>query len=177
MVASFWMSHAALGICEFEAVFAHLLMFIKMQDQHGQSFAIKHERRLLDLFYNRLKASIEFDLNLLLSEPCKEIVHELQLSGLSDPKKVEKKTPNPPPSTGKGSGKKPGPSTAPAADSKVEPIKAVRKQICFDFDPSRGHKCSLGAACSREHLDTKVADLLVRFDKARASFKGKKSSP
>ena len=184
MVASFWMSHAALGICEFEAVFAHLLMFIKMQDQHGQTFAIKHERRLLDLFYNRLKASTEVDVNLLLSEPCREIVHELQLSGLNNPKKDQKEKSAPAPAAsakaakGAGASAKPAPSSATKVkDQPIDGVKAVRKQICFDFDPHRGHACNLGAQCTREHLDTKVADLLVRFDKARAAFKGKRGSP
>ncbi len=143
MVASFWMSHAVVGICEFESVFAHLLMFIKMQDQHGQSFAIKHERRLLDLCYNRTKASQEFDLDLLLSEPCTEIVHELQLSGLHNIKPI-KQSSNPRPSAANlsASTANPAPSAASKiASPKVAAAKIVKKQICFNFDPLRNIHC------------------------------------
>ena len=48
--------------------------------------------------------------------------------------------------------------------------KATRKQVCFDFNPSAGRRCPLGARCTKEHLDTKDPALKARFDKAKAAF-------
>jgi hypothetical protein len=175
MVLSFWMSHAAIGICKFEAVFAHILMFIRMQDQYGIAFAIKHERRLLDRCYTSLKGSVEFDLDILLSRPCPEIVQEILLTkAIEDKPRAPVKLPaNPPPALGASAST--SASTTDQAAAKIKDGKVARKQVCFDHNPSQGIFCPLKSKCSREHLDTKVEALLVRFEKARASFKGKRS--
>jgi hypothetical protein len=173
MVLSFWISHAAIGICKFEAVFSHILMFIRMQDQYGIAFAIKHERRLLDRCYTSLKASVEFDIDDLLSRPCPDIVQEILLTKAIEDKprapiKLPGKSP-PAPGASAASG------TSTTDQAKVKDVKSVRKPVCFDHNPSQGIFCPLKSKCLKEHLDTKVESLLVRFEKAKSCFKGKRS--
>ncbi|CAE8635670.1 unnamed protein product [Polarella glacialis] len=81
----------------------------------------------------------EFDIDALISVPCVEIVTEIQLLGIKHAKAKAKAV------------AKPG-----------------RKQICFNRDPSRSGICSLGSKCSRDHLDTTVAESLARYDAAKS---------
>ncbi|CAE8619818.1 unnamed protein product [Polarella glacialis] len=153
MISSFWLSHATVGICQFEAVIAHILMFAKMQDRFGLPVAVKHEHRLLDLCHNRLKASEEFDIDALISVPSVEIVTEIQLLGIKPVEEKPKKAPPPPPKGAKA-------VAAASAVAAKAVAKPGRKQICFNHDPSRAGVCSLGSKCSRDHLDTTLPSRL-----------------
>ncbi|CAE8601583.1 unnamed protein product, partial [Polarella glacialis] len=172
-----WLSHAAVGICQFEAVIAHILTFAKMQDRFGLPFAVKHERRLLDLCHNRLKASEEFDIDALIF-PCVEIVTEIQLLGIKHVEEKPTKTPPPPPPPPPPEGAKGVAAAAAKAKAKAKAVAMPgRKQICFNHDPSRSGVCSLGSKCSRDHLDTTVAEPLARYDAAKSKFSSRLLAP
>ena len=152
MISTFWLSHAAVGIVNFGVVLAHMLCVVKMHSDHGLLFAIRHERRLVDLLQLRLDFGESLNLAKLLSLPVQSIVNELLLSDRDRPvlpkdkkKPVLPPPPPPPPGpktsakvdsgTGKGSGKgSPGPATS-------------RKLafICFLHDPASKKVCTLGA--------------------------------
>ena len=49
------------------------------------------------------------------------------------------------------------------------------KYICFDHHPATGKKCPNGDSCQKQHLDTKNADDLARYDKAKTAHDSAKA--
>ncbi|CAE8619680.1 unnamed protein product, partial [Polarella glacialis] len=127
-----------------------------------KSYASNDEAPTFDLA-SALRTLKEFDLDALISAPCIQIVQELQLLGM---KPVEAKLdPSPKVIAAAKVTDPPAPKSAKAvaaAAAKAAAVKPSRKQICFGHDPSRDNVCSFGSKCIREHLDTKVAESLVR---------------
>ncbi|CAE8667350.1 unnamed protein product [Polarella glacialis] len=143
--------------------------FLEKEDQRalikkwGLKVEIQPPARILSMISSfwLSHASEEFDIDALISVPCVEIVTEIQLLGIKHVEEKPTKAPPPPPPPVGAKG-----VAASAAKAKAK-AKAVaepgRKQICFNHDPSRSGVCSLGSKCSRDHLDTAVAESLARF--------------
>jgi hypothetical protein len=181
MILTFWLSHAAVGIIDFVDVFAHMLVFTKMDSEEGLHFAIQHERRLVDYCQLQLKASRPFDLGQLLMAPCPPIVNELR--------HLAHHTPKNPPSVPQEKGKKPlplenGPKGGGKAKAPGAPAKgagkgdkpppasppAKRLPICFQHDPASDKVCAARPTCPNEHLDTKTVEGADRFARALKAF-------
>ncbi|CAE8717703.1 unnamed protein product [Polarella glacialis] len=201
MIASFWLSHAALAIVDFRDVVSHMLCLFKMHSEFGMDFSISYERRLADHIQHNLRSHVFLDMPVLLANPVPSIMSELQLSsrrtknfvprtadlteasvkGDGKGKARNKQTTDPlPPSGSPPNVVKETPATRHEPE-KGKPLNVVgtekRAGVCFKEDTANKIFCPLKDSCPKVHLDTKLPADAERFNRAKTSWQAKKTPP
>ncbi|CAE8684851.1 unnamed protein product [Polarella glacialis] len=201
MIASFWLSHAALAIVDFRDVVSHMLCLFKMHSEFGMDFSISYERRLADHIQHNLRSHVFLDMPVLLANPVPSIMSELQLSsrrtknfvprtadlteasvkGDGKGKARNKQTTDPlPPSGSPPNVVKETPATRHEPE-KGKPLNVVgtekRAGVCFKEDTANKIFCPLKDSCLKVHLDTKLPADAERFNRAKTSWQAKKTPP
>ena len=176
-VATFWLSHSAVGACRPESAMAHVLVLIRMASERSLKFAVAYERRLAIYVENKGREKSQRSLDSMLESEVESIVRDLEIRSHRE--------------TGTGGGPSqphrpgPRPGQGPAVDAlgpkrpdkpsgggpaKDKQPKDLSKEVCFAHDPRESKVCPHGDKCQRLHLDTVKAEEASRFDKALASF-------
>ena len=171
---SLWLTHAVLNIITFKDVFLHLLLLLRLIAEKDILYAVKYERHLQICIINHIRSSGDNTVASFLTSLQEKVAIDMDL----DFTRRQVVTPPRKPQGGRKTSRsrsppklRPGPKIK--ASKEHQPKK---KLICFHHDPANGITCPLGDKCPNTHLDTNEASAKERFDRARASFKGKVSS-
>ena len=184
----FWLSHLAIGQVDLASVLAHLLLLIRLIEEHSVSYASSYLNCLLIELLEKQKASVFVDVSEFISSRQDRILTRLDLKLGSRPARVDKLG-----ARDKGAGrgglvkdKAPGkvkggkPSVAaparvqagsrpPAVPSPASGKGGARQQICFSENTLEDKKCS-NTSCPRLHLDTRLPADLDRFLNAKKTY-------
>ena len=188
-VSCFWLSHFAIGEVSITAVFAHVLLISRIADERSSDFASKYVLLFNEHLKDRIKSSEAFDLSAAIATKDLVVWQRLELQELTHSRPSQQPNLR---ARGSGGARGRGGSqasrhSAPAPVSPGEPrlpfppplpvlrptgprvASGPKRPVCFDNDPRSNRSCASGAACLKEHLDTKHPDQARRFDAAKAA--------
>ena len=178
-VATFWLSHAAVGACAPESAMVHMLVLLRMLSERGLQFAVAYERRLAVYVENKGREKSSKSLDDMLSGEVESIVRELDMRSRAHfqtghevklrPRAQSPKT-KPLQDRRHDRSDKKSEEDKRRADPPVKP-KDVSKEVCFAHDSRESKSCPLGSKCPRVHLDTAKAEEAGRYDKALSAFR------
>ena len=174
-ISNFWLAHSAVGLCSPLAVFGHMLLFNRLCCERDLQYALSYERKfvLKALFFIKSGNSFSLDSSLVSEDSGISVIlnadwtarkasspSQKGTKGAEKGSKGAGKLKDSAALKGKGTGKSP---------SKVLPVYTRRLPVCFSHHPASGTTCN-DASCQKQHLDTKDASQLERFNRARAAF-------
>ena len=175
--ATFWLSHCAAGLVQFEACFAHILLLVRLNEERGLQFAARYSDHVLENIRTAIREGREIDISSYIAYEDFSLTQEIltEIPSARVPHRDDRGAPQP----GKGKGKSHDPSRASPPGSGGRQLSTAtnssrpetRKQVCFDHDPLHAKTCSAGVSCTREHLDTRDPASADRWRRAHDAFK------
>ena len=182
LVSSFWLSHMAAGAVSLPAVFAHVLLLVKIAYERSVAFAFAYHSRLQARILADIKAGAAFSLDKRIAVVDQTVFAQVELEQLRST------TTSTPPGRGKkgrdeeaSPGDKGSPGTPADAGKKGRGADAGRngiappgRPVCFQHDPANSRKCTV-KACRFEHVDTRTAEGAKVFAAAKAAAADRKA--
>ena len=174
----YWLSHLILDQFHLGHLFAHILLLLRMAEEHSTNYVERYEQLFSASLLERVKAGERFSLGDALARRDRDVLYRIDVTApragktSTPPSKpplprAPRATPAAPPAVPRAARTPAAGRSAPNGSSRQSP----RKPVCFAHHPAEGKTCS-DAAClhEKEHLDTKNPDELLRWDRARAAF-------
>ena len=189
----FWLSHAAVGICDLSVVYVHESLLLQLAADHTLTFMLKYHRRLQAKILSHVKEDGSRSINSFLYELNDSIVTELEIK---EPRPRDQALRDRPPRETPEARKRrlddkrssedtPPPKRprvvapinlqprvkAPAAKTSARPTSTTSESICFFHHPAQGKSCTR-QGCKFTHLDTAQPQFLKRYESALSNYKG-----
>ena len=164
-VYAFWLSHLPLGQIHLAHITAHVLLLLRLAEEHSTHLACQYELELLAQLRGRHVLGQAVDLTRALLYVDHDILDDL-------PKRHAARRPLTPPRISRAQERAPKrtPARRLTVTSDRTPRRPTRPYICFAHHPADGLWCD-DDSCHRkkEHLDTTVPEELDRWLRAHAS--------
>ena len=176
-IATFLLSHVAIGSITIDSVLAYILLICRQAEEKSVVYAYKYHNLLHSRILDRIKAGERFDLASYLAHENETIAHKLSIQlATSRPSRPEERPRQHLVTPIKDRTRRERSRTPRKPAAQPQPHR--KKLICLKHRPDQGNTCK-DPQClkDKEHLDTSKPELMDRFMKAERAHQARVKRP